>query len=202
MTRSPVFLASTVATLALALPALTARAQDVRQLPPHVHGVSELTIAVEGKKLSIELHSPGNDIVGFEFAPSTDAQRAAVAAATALLKDPIALLGIPTAAQCTVGKASVSVPEEENTEDAATPGAGPAPVTPAPAGAAAPRHAEFQNAYELTCGNISAITGLNFAFFQKFPNAQTIHMDVVSAKGAFTLDVARANPAVSTRNMF
>ena len=71
-----------------------------------------------------------------------------------------------------------------------------------PAGPAAPRHSEFQNAYELTCGNLPAITGLNFVFFQRFPNAQTVHVDLVTGKGAFSFDVPRANPAVSTRNMF
>jgi len=180
-----------------------AAAQDVRQLPPHVHGVSDLTIAVEGKKLSITLHSPGNDIVGFEYAPSTDAQGAAVAAATNLIKDPLSLLGVPAAAQCAVGKTETVLAEEEDDEDIAAPGASPAaPAPAAPAGPAAPRHAEFQNTYELTCGNVPAITGLNFAFFQKFPNAQTVHVDLVTGKGAFSFDVPRANPAVSTRNMF
>jgi hypothetical protein len=173
-----------------------AAAQDVRQLPPHVHGASDLTIAVEGKKLSITLHSPGNDIVGFEYAPSTDAQRAAVAAATNLLKDPLSLLGVPAAAQCAVTKTETVLAEEEDDEDIA------APAPAAPAGPAAPRHSEFQNTYELTCGNVPAITGLNFAFFQKFPNAQTVHVDLVTGKGAFSFDVPRANPMVSTRNMF
>ena len=51
-------------------------------------------------------------------------------------------------------------------------------------------------AYELTCGNLPAITGLNFVFFQRFPNAQTVHVDLVTGKGAFSFDVPRANPAV------
>lgn len=205
MKHSTALLVSAAASFALALLTMPAVAQDVRQLPPHVHGTSELTIAVEGKNLSMELHAPGNDIVGFEYLPSTDAQRAAVAAATVQLKDPLALFGVPAAAQCAVQKADVVVAEEDENEDAAAPGAGAAPAVPAPAapaGPAAPRHSEFQVAYELTCGNAAAITGLNFAFFQKFQNAQQVDVNLVSGRGAFSFAVPRANPAASTRNMF
>jgi hypothetical protein len=188
----------------VSLPALPARAQDTRQLGPHVHGNSHLTMAVEGRTLQMELHAPGSDIVGFEFAPSTDQQRAAIAAATNILKDPIGLFGIPAGAGCSMTKAEVKLVEED--EDETDPGAGAAPgptAAPPPANAAAPaKHAEFQVAYTLTCTNLPAITGLNFTFFAKFPNATVVHVDLVTARGAFSMEVQRAAPAVSTRNMF
>jgi hypothetical protein len=189
-----------VAAACLALPAV---AQEVRQLPPHVHGQSHLSIAVEGKNLAMELHAPGNDIVGFEYAPSTDAQRAAVAAATNTLRDPIGLFGIPAAAQCTLGKAEITLAEEDEDEHAAAaPGATAAPAPPASVAAPTAKHSEFQVAYALTCNDVAAIASLSFAFFAKFPNALEVHVDLLTGKGAFSLDVQRANPNVSTRNMF
>ena len=43
---------------------------------PHVHGgVSTLSIAVDGSTLEMRLVAPGNDLVGFEHAPSSDEDR-------------------------------------------------------------------------------------------------------------------------------
>ena len=53
----------------------------------HAHGEGELKLAIEGNKVVIELTAPGSDIVGFEHKPSLDADRKAVAAAAAMLKD-------------------------------------------------------------------------------------------------------------------
>ena len=44
----------------------------------HEHGVSKLNLVIEGKRLEMELGSPGSDIVGFEHAPATDADRKAI----------------------------------------------------------------------------------------------------------------------------
>jgi hypothetical protein len=201
-------LAIAAASLAYLL-ACPASAQDTRQLGPHVHGASHLTVAVEGRTLQMELHAPGADIVGFEYAPSTDQQRAAVAAATATLRDPVGLFGIPAAAGCSLTKAEVKLAEEDEDEHDQPPaGAGAlgptaaAPVAPAPSTPAAPMHTEFQVAYQLTCNNLAAITALNLAFFARFPNAATLDIDLITARGAFSLEATKAAPAVSTRNMF
>jgi hypothetical protein len=190
--------------------ALPLAAQTTRQLGPHVHGESRLAIAAEGRTLKMELHAPGADIVGFEHMPSNNTQRAAIAAATATLSDPIGLFGIPAAAQCVVTKVEVSLVEEE--EEAAqapaggaSPGALAAAPPPAPARPAAPAaemHTEFEATYELTCANLAAITGLNFAFFAKFRNAGELDVELATARGTFSFEVPRAKPAVSTRNMF
>jgi hypothetical protein len=189
----------------VALPAIPALAQPARQLGPHAHGESRLTIAVEGRTLQMELHAPGADIVGFEQMPTTAPQRAAIAAATATLGDPIGLFGIPAAAQCVIGKVEVSLVEEEEEETPATgtaPGQTAAAAAPAKPAAPAAKHTEFEANYQLTCNNLAAITGLNFAFFSKFKNAEEVRVDLVTPKGAFTLEVPRNRPAVSTRNMF
>ena len=56
---------------------------------PHVHGHGTLNIAIEDKRVSMELEVPGMDIVGFEHAPSTDDQKAAVEKAKARLEKPL-----------------------------------------------------------------------------------------------------------------
>ena len=59
-----------------------------RQLGPHVHGQGTLDIAIEGKKISMDLVAPGMDIVGFEHIATTDAQKQAVEKAKAKLLQP------------------------------------------------------------------------------------------------------------------
>jgi hypothetical protein len=183
--------------------ALPASSQETRQLGPHVHGASHLTIAVDGKSLQMELHAPGSDIVGFEYAATTPQQRAAVTAATTTLSDPIALFGIPAGAACAVGKVQVSIVEEgEDEAAAAAPAAGAVtakPATPLPAPA---KHSEFQVSYQLTCANLSAISGLNVTYFSKFKNATDLDIDLVTARGAFSLEATKTKPSVSTKNMF
>ena len=55
---------------------------------PHVHGTAELCVAVENNHLNVELRSPLENLLGFEHAPKTDSQRAAVKAMTAKLNKP------------------------------------------------------------------------------------------------------------------
>jgi Protein of unknown function (DUF2796) len=40
-----------------------------REHGPHVHGVAQLNVALDGNVLWIELNSPAMNIVGFEHAP-------------------------------------------------------------------------------------------------------------------------------------
>lgn len=57
------------------------------RLDTHVHGLSELTIAMEGKSLEIQLTSPAMNLVGFEHKASSKKDNAAVENATSLLRE-------------------------------------------------------------------------------------------------------------------
>lgn len=79
----------------------------------HEHGVADLRVAVEGSELSIELSTPLDNLVGFEHAPRTDAQRKAVAEAEARLRDFPALFVLPAAARCEVKDIELESPWHE-----------------------------------------------------------------------------------------
>ena len=91
-----------------------------RELGPHVHGHGTLNIAIEDKRVSMELEVPGMDIVGFEHAPSTDDQKAAVEKAKARLEKPLGVFSLPAAAGCTVAEAKVAIEAEQPTTTAMT----------------------------------------------------------------------------------
>ena len=67
---------------------------------PHEHGHGTLDVAVEGEDLVIELRMPGVNVVGFEHAPGTDAEREAVRQALARFRDPAAVLVPSPSAEC------------------------------------------------------------------------------------------------------
>ena len=67
-----------LALLALGLAAHPATAQEHRALGAHVHGHGRLDIAREGDRIALALVAPGADVVGFEHAPQSEADRAAV----------------------------------------------------------------------------------------------------------------------------
>ena len=81
-------IATLFVTLGLAASGSAAADDHFRQHDAHVHGVVEVNIAQDGQDLLMEIHAPGADVVGFEHAPQTDEQKAAVENAIAKLKAP------------------------------------------------------------------------------------------------------------------
>jgi len=66
-----------------------------------VHGSAALAIVLEGNALTIELDSPLYNLMGFERAPETDEQVAALEAAEAALSQPGELFTLNAEAGCT-----------------------------------------------------------------------------------------------------
>ncbi len=78
-----------------------------RQHDAHVHGHVEFNIAQDGQDLLVEITAPGADVVGFEHAPKTDAEKSAIADATAKLNNVNSILTIPAAANCKLVEAHI-----------------------------------------------------------------------------------------------
>ena len=133
--------------------ALLASKAAARQLGPHVHGHGQLSVAVEGSKVAIELIAPGDDIAGFEHPAETPEQKAALEAAKGVLSDPVTLLGIPASAGCKTLTAEVETRPEH--EEPAADGAQPAaPEEPG-------QHSEFHVRYDLECVTPASFTGFS-----------------------------------------
>ena len=89
-------------TFAAAAPTLVRAAEEHRELGPHVHGHGTLNIAVENKRVSMELEVPGMDIVGFEHDATTDDQKTVVEKAQRRSsRKPLEVFKLPAAAGCT-----------------------------------------------------------------------------------------------------
>ena len=193
-----------LATLAVLAAVPAVRAEDAhRELGAHVHGTGALNIAIEGAQVSMELHVPGADIVGFEHAADSAEDKAALAAAIALLKRPLELFVLPAAAGCTVTEAAAGLVTEDHdhgTEghtDADHAAEGHAEDDHGDGDhAGETAHAEFDADYVLTCGEPAALDRIDFAYFTAFPNARELDIQLITAKGAGSAEVTREAPAL------
>ncbi|MFG1495856.1 DUF2796 domain-containing protein [Saccharospirillum sp. HFRX-1] len=89
-----------LATFAMAPLATSVMAETERQHGAHEHGAAQLSIAADHHEVVFALESPAYNVFGFEHAPSTDEQHAAIDAALAKLRDADALWTLSSAAGC------------------------------------------------------------------------------------------------------
>jgi hypothetical protein len=199
----------TLAVAALAAVSLTSipvRAEDEhRQLGAHEHGHGTLDIAVEGKRVSMELEVPGMDIVGFEHEATTPEQKAALEKAKADLAKPLALFKLPAAAECAVGEVTVALEAEHGSGHEH--GNGKADPAKTEDDDHDDKHAEadhdddeheghnaFHVTYALHCQKPASLTAITFDYFKAFAGAQNLTVNVVTAKAQNSYEVGRDKP--------
>ena len=187
--------------IALAVAATTpVFAEETRQLDAHEHGVGQLDIAFDGKQISMELHAPGADIVSFEYAAESAEDRAKVDAAVAMLARPLDLFVITEAAGCTIVQASAELESEEGQADHEDDDHEDADHQEKNVGEAG--HTEFHAEYLLACADPGAVTEITFTYFDVFPNALEVEVQLISNKGATSFEVERDAPTLDLRGMF
>lgn len=176
------------AALALAVPAFAAEEQH-REAGAHEHGHGKLDIAIEGKRVSMALAVPGADIVGFEHEAKTDEQKTTIEKAKKTLAEALAVFAFPAAAGCKVAEAKVEAGAEEehehghdNKKDGAEAEEG--------------HHSEFHAEYALDCAAPEKLTGIEFKYFDLFPDAQELDVNLATDKGQTKYEVTRDKPSI------
>lgn len=226
----------------LVFAALPALAEEKRALDAHVHGHGALNVAVEGGALLMELEVPGFDIVGFEHAATSDADKAAVEAALAKLSNPSEIFALPAAAGCTVSEVAAELHgdedhgdhddhdhddhaeheehdhddhkddhdahdheehadhddhdhkddhgdhDEHDHDDHDSHGHEEH---------AGESHSEFHASYAFTCENVANLDSITLSYFNVFPNAEELEVQVVTESGATKQEATGAAPVVT-----
>lgn len=151
-------------------------------LAAHEHGVGRLNAALDGQTLELELESPAMNLVGFEHAPTTDADKAKVAAVRKQLEKPLALFNLPKAAGCVVAAQELESPlfgdkaDEDHDEDAK--------------GEHHHEHSEIHAHYQFKCSAPGALKTLELAnIFTTFPATQKIQVQLISPSGQQGVEV-------------
>ena len=203
----------------IALSATPSLAEETTQLDAHEHGVGQLNIAFDENKIAMELHAPGADIVGFEYGAKSDADLAAIDAALQTLSDPLGLFLIPEAASCIVITAHAKLEsedsdhddhdeeghddhDEEGHDDHDEEGHDDHDEECHDDHDKAPGHTEFHAEYLLECANLTEISAITFSYFEIFPNALELEVQVISDKGATAFEIERDVAKLDLRGIF
>ncbi|MGD8117263.1 zinc uptake protein ZrgA [Vibrio sp. TRT 29B02] len=94
--------------VALATSSLAYAEEGFRQHGAHVHGQVEFNIAQDGNELLVEITAPGADVVGFEHAPTNDAEKQQLKDAVAKLSHADHVFTLTSEAGCKVEHQSVT----------------------------------------------------------------------------------------------
>lgn len=199
----PIILA--IAATSLAAPAL---AQDTRKMDAHVHGVSTAQVAVEHGKLEINLLSPGMDIVGFEYAPSSASDKDAVEAAIRQFLSPETIVTLPGDAGCRLTEvlahlhsgAHESEHEDDHDHQDHEDHAGEEDHHDHDEHAdhaESSAHSEFHVTYAYSCDDEDALGAIGFPFFLRFGNAHEIEVQYVTETGAGTAELTPDAPELA-----
>ena len=155
-------------------------------LSAHEHGVGRLNAALDGQTLELELESPAMNLVGFEHAATTDADKAKVAAVRAQLEKPLVLFNLPKAAGCVVATQELESPlfgdkpdaddhDEEDAKDGHE---------------HHHDHSEIHAHYQFSCSAPGALKTLDLAnIFNTFPATQKIQVQLISPSGQQGVEV-------------
>lgn len=181
-----------------------------RSAEAHVHGHGTLNIAVEGQRVLMELEVPGADVLGFEHAAESEAEKSALKRALADLQRPMSLFVLPDAAGCRVQVAEVAVAaheehheneheHEKHAEHAAE--KAHADEDAEHAEAHEDGHREVHAEYALHCTAPSAIDSIRFVYFDRFARAEELDVNLITANGQRSFEVTRARPVLGLQGM-
>ena len=156
-----------LATLLMTVPALAADKTASEQHPAHQHGAANLQVSLEGRALQIAFDGPADNLLGFEHAPRTDAQKQAVARVEQQLKQSSQLFGTPPAADCQAQPARVDMK--------------------LPAADSRETHSEIEVEWRWECGKPDALTHVDASgLFKAFSRLKQLKVQIVTAQGQKT----------------
>jgi hypothetical protein len=142
----------------------------------HVHGVAQLSIALESSSGGmIELHAPSESIFGFEHAPNGKKEEAAEREALQLLRAKIAdYLGLKADLKCSVLVHKVEVEREHEDDDHDHEKKGHAKEHSG-------EHSEVEAEYGFKCEKPIEGLSLDVDFAKGFPRIQTLEVQVLKS---------------------
>lgn len=196
-----------IALIGLAVPALAQDQEARRQLDAHSHGEGRLAIAIEGKTVEMELEAPASDIIGFEHAPRTKAQRKTLADARKQLGKLAGVMVLTPEAGCKLASADVDVVGAV-VEAKGKKGKGhshghshghdhgkkaeSAKADDHDHGA----HSEFKVTYKVECATPEKLGSVAFDYFKSFKGAEKLNVTVIGPKGQSSYVVTREKPVL------
>lgn len=143
-----------------------------REHEAHEHGVAEMSVAWSGQDLLIDLETPGFNVLGFEYAPASDAEKRLFAESMVALESGV-FLAFNAEAACTLLEAEVDsayaeAADQDHADEAEHEGE-------------AETHSDIDAAYSVRCENPAQLSTLDLSgLFTQFPNFAELRVQWVS----------------------
>jgi hypothetical protein len=158
-------------------------------LDAHEHGAAQLNVALEGKVLELQLQSPAMNLVGFEHAAKSAADKTKVAAVRSQLEQPLALFGLSTG-DCSVSQQVLESPlfdeaadSHEHEHEHEMPHDG--------------EHSDIHALYTLDCQKPEDLQQLDLReLFKRFPATAKIQVQVIGPNGQQGSELTPAQPTL------
>lgn len=157
----------------LLLTALLALVSPANAQHRHVHGEGRLDAVIDKDTITLSLELPLDAATGFERAPKSDKEKAALAAAEKALNDATALWLPTPAANCTVQAVEVGMPTF-----------------------AAGEHADVDARYVFRCAHPAALKGIEATIFKSFNRLYRLEVQRVGPAGQGAQRLTRKAPVL------
>lgn len=160
-------------------------------LGAHEHGVASLNVALDGNLLELQLESPAMNLVGFEHAAQSEADKAKVAATKRELEQPIGLFALASG-DCKTREVELESPlfgdadhehehehEHEHHEHEG-------------------EHSDIQAFYRFECASSAKLQQLDLSeLFKRFPATEKIQVQLIGPNGQQGMQLTPAQPRLS-----
>lgn len=158
-----------------------------REHGAHEHGIAALTVAWSGSELAIDLYTPAYNILGFEYAPTSDEEQGLLEESVSALEAGD-LLQFNAEAGCTLVSAAVEteLEKEEHDEDEDAHEEDEEV------------HSDIDVAYNFQCQNPDQLTQLDVTqLFERFPNFEDLDVQWVSDTQQSAAELTPENSVLS-----
>jgi Protein of unknown function (DUF2796) len=162
--------------LLTAMPVLAEDKSASQQPKAHQHGAATLEVTLDGGTLQIALDGPGDNFLGFEHAPRTDAEKKTVARVEQQLKQPAQLLSPSPAAACQAEPPRVEI-------KLPTPGS-------------QETHSDIEAEWSWRCGQPGALAHVDVELFKRFPRLKELRVQIATPQTQKTLILKPGAPRI------
>ena len=146
----------------------------------HVHGAGTLDVSIDKGRISLALALPLDATTGFEHAPKTPQERAALENAGKILNDASSLFIPSPAAQCTLKAATVALPFAADKKTAADSG-----------------HADIEASYTFECANAAELKTIDTTLFKHFKRLYRLEARRIGPSGQGAARLTPKQPILS-----
>ncbi len=165
-------------------------------LGAHVHGVASLNLVLDGAILAVELDSPADNILGFEYLPSSDADKATTKAAMDTLRQADSVVSLPSAAGCALDDVKLEslifaaletshehAHKHDHDHDHKH-------------GDKEHAHNDLSAQYQFTCSNPDALSAVEVSLFEHFPRTETVILQAITPSGQQGGELSASNNSI------